>query len=1190
MATTFKITGAETIDISAFLKDKNGIALTGSKLQSALTNLATFEAKVETNKSASLTVGNTKFSYSSVKASGLVGPALSFKNGASTFTTASALITSINSPTPAPTPAPTAAPTPAPTAAPTPAPTAAPTPAPTSYSIKANNSIITEGSSSTFTVTRAGDSTKAVTLLYNITGDDAGGSVSKAVPGTSTSTASGSVTIAAGATTGTFTVSAVQNNATDNIRGYKVALLDGTTGAALGVSTSGLIIDDANAPVAGQTFTLTTGTDNRTGSTGADTFDAGLSSSGLQTLNSGDRLDGGAGTDELFAVINGSVTPASMSSVENVTVTVVTNASTVDLANATGVESVVLAGSTAAATVAGISKSVSVTLRDSAVAHTISYNNVTGTADSATVSVSNLSGVAMTIAGVETLNIVANGTDSSIGSLTSANTTTLNVSGSKALNVVDNLGATVLTVVASANTGGVNLDFGAGAMNVTGGAGNDDFSFEAAGDVVVNGGAGNDTFRFDATGTLTTADTVEGGDGTDTLRARSEELDDFTAAPTTFRITGIERITADTAVVAGATINVPFISTTADRLTLTAANAGAATFNFNAGASTLVNTAATVGAITVDAAGTATADSLTITHGGASAVDSLNGQALTSTDFETVTINTTGTGAAGAQTVGAISVTASTGGTPTLAITGSNQLTTGVITATAGAIDASGMTASTNGLIMVTGQNTASRITGSAVADTLFGAITTAISQTIDGGAGNDAITGGSGNDVLIGGDGNDTINGGAGNDNINGGAGNDRVVVAADANLTAADTVVGGDGTDTLAFTAAITDAASTFQAFSGFEILELAPGAASTITLSNFINNQTFTRVDFGDAGGNTITANNVGAAVVTLRLIEGVTGDTVVFDRLVDNSTNAVTIDARNTTAQTVTALTANDEETITYSSVNAAADVTITTMNASDLTSLTISGDGDLIVSNALSSTLVSTVNASAATGAVTISAANAVVGVTMTGGSGVNTFTGGVLADNITGGAGADVLVGGAGDDTINGGAGSDSITGAAGADVINVGSGTDRLILSADAQTAVTTLATNNTGTTVTLSGADVVTGMGASDLIRVTGLGYTAVGDNANATLLAAADTNLTNGIVDNTFAVIRGSYIQTTASGTGTFIQNSAGSDTLLIIDADETAAAQSFEAVVLVGVSGITGTAALAGGQVDITLASL
>ncbi len=946
----------------------------------------------------------------------------------------------------------------------------------------------------------------------------------------------------------------------------------------------------ATAP--GQTFTLTTGTNTFTGSSGNDTFDAGLSSSSLQTLNSGDRLDGGEGSDELFAVINGSATPASMAGIESVTATVVTNASTLDLANATGVTSAVLAGSTAAATISGISKSVGVTLRDSAVAHTITFSDVTGTADSATVSVSNLSQattVATTVAGVETLTINATGSDSAIGLLTSANTTTLNVTGSKALNIVDNLGATVLTVNASANTGGVNLDFNGTNMVVTGGAGNDDFSFEAAGNVSVDGGAGNDTFRFDATGTLTTADTVTGGDGTDTLRARSEELDDFTAAPTTYRVTGVERITADTAVLAGATINVPFISTTADRLTLTAANAGAATFNFNAGASTLSNAVATVGAITADAAGTATTDSLTIVHGAASAVDSLNGQALTTTDFETVTINTTGTGAAGAQTVGAISVTASTGGTPALAITGSNQLTTGVITATAGSINASGMTAASTGLVMVTGQNTASTITGSSVNDTLFGAITTGISQTIDGGAGNDAITAGAGNDSLLGGDGNDTINGGAGNDNINGGAGNDRVVLSADANLTAADTVVGGDGTDTLAFTAAITDAAGTLQAYSGFEVFELnGTGGNSTITMSNFINNQTFTRIDFGDAGGNTLTTNNVGAAVTELRLIEGVTGDTVVYDRLVDNTTNSVAISARNTTAQTVTAATIDDEETVTYSSVDAAADVTITTLNAADLTSLTISGAGDLIVTNAITSTLVRTVDASTSTGAVTVVASNAVVAVTATAGSGVFTFTGGALADSITGGAAADVLGGGNGADTINAGAGSDLVTGGNGADVINVGSGTDTVVLGADAQTAVSSLVTGNTSNTVDLTGADVVTGMAAGDIVRVTGLGYTGVGANANNTLLAAGDADLTNGIVDNTFAVIRGSWIAGTTTGSGSFIQSAAGADTLVVVDANQATAGQSYEAIVLVGTANVSGTASLTGGEVIITLA--
>ena len=127
MATTL-ITSATTIDISALLKDSKGVALVaGSKAyQSALTKIANFEAAVEANRSASLTVGSTKFSYTKLATSGTTGPAIQLKNGTSTFASATTLASNTPVATPAPTPAPTKAPTPAPTTAPTPAPTAAP--------------------------------------------------------------------------------------------------------------------------------------------------------------------------------------------------------------------------------------------------------------------------------------------------------------------------------------------------------------------------------------------------------------------------------------------------------------------------------------------------------------------------------------------------------------------------------------------------------------------------------------------------------------------------------------------------------------------------------------------------------------------------------------------------------------------------------------------------------------------------------------------------------------------------------------------------------------------------------------------------------------------------------------------------------------------------------------------------------
>jgi hypothetical protein len=56
----------------------------------------------------------------------------------------------------------------------------------------------------------------------------------------------------------------------------------------------------------------------------------------------------------MYAVINGSVTPSSMTSVENISVASVTNPATLDLTNATGVTKVTNQGSATALTVAGI--------------------------------------------------------------------------------------------------------------------------------------------------------------------------------------------------------------------------------------------------------------------------------------------------------------------------------------------------------------------------------------------------------------------------------------------------------------------------------------------------------------------------------------------------------------------------------------------------------------------------------------------------------------------------------------------------------------------------------------------------------------------------------------------------------------------------------------------------------------------
>ncbi|NGZ06870.1 MAG: hypothetical protein G8237_10995 [Magnetococcales bacterium] len=100
------------------------------------------------------------------------------------------------------------------------------------------------------------------------------------------------------------------------------------------------------------------------------------------------------------------------------------------------------------------------------------------------------------------------------------------------------------------------------------------------------------------------------------------------------------------------------------------------------------------------------------------------------------------------------------------------------------------------------------RIYGSSGSDTITG---TDNADAIVGQAGSDAITGGADNDQLWGNEGNDTLNGGSGNDILQGGVGTDILRGGLDDDiLQYADTVEinglaegidGGDGTDTIAF-----------------------------------------------------------------------------------------------------------------------------------------------------------------------------------------------------------------------------------------------------------------------------------------------------------------------------------------------------------------------------------------------------
>ncbi len=795
--------------------------------------------------------------------------------------------------------------------------------------------------------------------------------------------------------------------------------------------TADILAGTAPAPVVVSTFVLTTGTNNFIGSTGDDTFDGGLSTSSINTLNSGDVLNGLAGNDSLQAVINASVTPT-LTSIENVTVTNVTTASVIDLANATGLVNFTNQASTVGLTISGIGKAVAVTVRDTTTAaQNINYNDVSGSADSATVTVANITGGnagTLVIPGVETLTLNSTGSVVNAFGITTAQTKTLAIAGNKGL-TLGTLGATITAIDASASTGtgadGISFTLGATTSStITGAGGNDAITVgSSSGTDSINAGGGNDTVTF--TANFSNTDSVSGGDGTvDTLTLVTANAAGYTK-PTVATVSGFERIAISDVFTGGVTLTTADIQAGIERVNLVAGNTGADFIVMEAGARTVAFGAANgAGLLTISDTGTATSDSLTLVNSLATG-DVFVAQGITVNGYETVNITTTSTGAAVTQTLGAITLAPDVGGTSTLNISGTNTATTAIVTANV--IDASGLTGNAV-LTMGNAAVSVTSITGGPGADTLVGDS----SSYISGGAGNDTITGGSGNDTILGGDGNDTItNSGGSGDSVDGGAGNDTVT----ATLTAGNKIIGGDGTDTLSLALAVT--AATAAGVSGFETF--ANTGAVTQDMIQFIDNPTFTRINLTAAVAATFS--NVGSGITTLGLTTAastVTG----FTRLVDTANDTLSVVITGGIAA-ITAITTANENTINLSSSNASA-VTVTDWAAAQVGTLNITGTGNVTITNAITAnTSLATVNASVATGTVSLNGTNSVTNMTVTGGSGALTFTGGSGADSITGGDGTDLLTGGSGNDTITGGQGADTLVGGIGADNLTGGAGAD---------------------------------------------------------------------------------------------------------------------------------------------------
>jgi len=258
----------------------------------------------------------------------------------------------------------------------------------------------------------------------------------------------------------------------------------------------------------------------------------------------------------------------------------------------------------------------------------IDLKDSTGAADAVTLKITNIDvdesfGInTLRVMGVETLDIDADaktltGTagDTTITNFEATSLKTLNVSGDADLTISATLANTVTTVNAASATGDLDVTMGTSNSTVTGGSGDDTFTYGA-------------TFNDD--------DSVNGGDGTDTLEITG------TNASLNVEATSIEtlKVTSTGTASDTSTLDLDDLTSLVTLNAIAVATAGDLTFN---------NVSATTQTVIIDAADTSTATNITVDLDTDTTADSItvrldldaigyNGDIIAN-DFETMTVN-----------------------------------------------------------------------------------------------------------------------------------------------------------------------------------------------------------------------------------------------------------------------------------------------------------------------------------------------------------------------------------------------------------------------------------------------------------------------------------------------------------------------------------------------------------------------
>jgi len=384
---------------------------------------------------------------------------------------------------------------------------------------------------------------------------------------------------------------------------------------------------------------------------------------------------------------------------------------------------------------------------------------------------------ASTMAASTTLTTNASAQSTSTGLLT------YNGSAVVLTTVVQNVTGTGANDVIAGGSGNDIIVGGAGTDAITGGLGIDNLS----------GGDGVDTFTVATLGAgfvgLTTAETVNGGSGTDILTFAAGAL--AVASTDLLGLVSVETITIQNTTET-ASITLTDAVYTADGVTTLTVN----------------NVLATSGALTLVAGSLSAANSVKVdiskTDNTATAAIALGAGNDTVTVDQVALDNTTTviTGGAGTDT---LAIKANTGGAATTVVAGVTGFETVSFTTAAGTYN-----------IVVNDANVASGITQTVDGSILTGTLLWDGTLELDGlynittGTGADSLTGGAKNDTISAGGGDDSITGALGADQLTGGAGADTFVYSLGAaftttqsNATLTDTITDWtSGTDKLQVT----------------------------------------------------------------------------------------------------------------------------------------------------------------------------------------------------------------------------------------------------------------------------------------------------------------------------------------------------------------------------------------------------